>query len=107
MIKYSGGVAAYFHNHLNPNLLEWKEGNHDFYLWLRVSKGAAPDLFVCVVYVAPISSKHESESLFQNLAVDNLEVQILGGIVLLGRDFNAHIVALLDTIDINDLCELL
>jgi hypothetical protein len=68
VIKHSEGVVAYFHSHLNPNLSQWKEGNHDFYLWLRVSKGATPDLFVYVVYVAPIGSKHESESLFQNLA---------------------------------------
>jgi hypothetical protein len=60
-----------------------------------------------VVYVAPVGSKHESESLFQNLAVDIAEVQILGGKVLLGRDFNAHSVTLPDTIDISDLCELL
>jgi hypothetical protein len=45
--------------------------------------------------------------LFQNLAADIAKVQTLGGIVLLGRDFNAHIVALLDTINTNDLCELL
>jgi hypothetical protein len=44
----------------------------------------APDLFVCVVYAAPIGSKHKSESLFQNLARDIVEVQTLGGIVLLG-----------------------
>jgi len=84
-----------------------KEGSHNSYLWIRVSKGAAPDLFVCVVYVAPINSKHESESLFQNLAIDIGEVQTLGGIVLLGGDFNAHTAVLLDTIDTCDLYELL
>jgi hypothetical protein len=41
------------------------------------------------------------------LAVDIIEVQILGGIVLLGGDFNAHTTTLPDIIDINDLCELL
>jgi len=60
-----------------------------------------------VVYVAPIGSKHDSESLFQNLTADIAEVQTLGGIVLLGRDFNAHIAMLPNTIDISDLCELL
>jgi hypothetical protein len=59
------------------------------------------------VYVAPVGSKHENESLFQNLAIDIVEVQILGGIVLLGRDFNVRTATLLNTIDINDLCELL
>jgi hypothetical protein len=59
------------------------------------------------MYVACASSKHESESLFQNLAGDIVEVQILRGMVLLGGDFNARIVTLLDTVDINDLCELL
>jgi hypothetical protein len=88
-------------------LSRWKEGSHDFYLWIQVSKGAALDLFVCVVYVAFIGSKHESESLFQNLIVDIIEVQTMGGIVLLGRDFNARTIALLNTIDTNDLCELL
>jgi hypothetical protein len=105
--KHSNGVGAYFRSHLNPNLSQWKEGSHDSYLWLRVSKGVAPDLFVCMVYVALVGSKHESKSLFQNLVVDIAEVQTLGGIVLLGGDFNARIVALLDIIDINDLCELL
>jgi hypothetical protein len=38
---------------------------------------------------------------------DIAEVQTLKGIVLLGGDFNARTIALLDTIDINDLCELL
>jgi hypothetical protein len=64
-------------------------------------------LFVYVVYVAPIGSKHESESLFQNLVGDIAEVQTLGGIVLMGGDFNARTVAISDTIDISDLCELL
>jgi hypothetical protein len=41
------------------------------------------------------------------LAVDIVEVQTLGGIVLLGEDFNARTLVLLDTIDTNDLCELL
>jgi hypothetical protein len=35
------------------------------------------------VYVAPIGSKHESESLFQNLATNIVEVETLRGIVLL------------------------
>ncbi len=104
-IKHNEGVATYFRNHFNPNLSQWREGNHDSYLWLRVSKGAAFDLFVCVVYVAPVVSKHKSESLFQNMAV--VEVQILGGIILLGEDFNVCTAALLNTIDTSDLCELL
>jgi hypothetical protein len=60
-----------------------------------------------MVYAAPIGFKHESESLFQNLVADIVEIQTIGGIVLLGGDFNARIAALLDTIDISDLCELL
>ncbi len=68
VIKHSGGVAVYFRNHLSPNLSQWKEGSHDSYLWLRVNKSVAHDLFVRVVYAALVGSKHESESLFQNLA---------------------------------------
>ncbi len=64
VIKHSGGVVAYFCSHLSPNLSQWKEGSHDSYLWLRVNMSVALDLFVCVVYVAPVGSKHESESLF-------------------------------------------
>jgi sulfur relay (sulfurtransferase) DsrF/TusC family protein len=64
-------------------------------------------LFICVVYAAPIGSKHKNESLFQNLAIDISEVQTLRGIILLGGDFNVHNVTLPDTIDTNDLCELL
>jgi hypothetical protein len=60
-----------------------------------------------MVYVDPIGSKHESESMFQNLAVNIAEVQTLGGIILLGGDFNVRITTLLDTIDISNLCELL
>ncbi len=85
-IKHSKWVVAYFRNHLSPNLSQWKEGSHDSNLWLRVNTGVAPDLFICVLYVAPIGSKHKSESLFQSLAVDIVEVQTLGGIVLLGGD---------------------
>jgi hypothetical protein len=59
------------------------------------------------VYTALIGSKHENESLFQNLAVDIPEVQTLRGIVLLGGDFNARTTMLPDTINTNDLCELL
>ncbi len=102
-IKHSARVDAYFRSHLSPNLSQWKEGSHDSYLWLRVNKSVALDLFVCMVYAAPIGSKHENESLFQNLAGDIAEVQTLGGIILMKGDFNARIAALLDTIDINDL----
>jgi hypothetical protein len=73
-IKHSGVVVAYFRSHLSPNLSQWKKGSHDSYLWLRVNKGVTPDLFICVVYIAPIGSKHESESLFQNLAQDIVKV---------------------------------
>jgi hypothetical protein len=106
-IKYNRGVVVYFCSHLNPNLSQWKEESHDFYLWLRASKGVAPNLFVCMLYVGLIGSKHESESLLQNLAVDIVEIQTLGGIVLLGGDFNAHTTVLPDTINTNELCELL
>jgi hypothetical protein len=41
------------------------------------------------------------------LVIEIVEVQTLGGIILLGRDFNARITTLPDTIDINDLFELL
>ncbi len=40
--------------------------------------------------------------MFQNLAVDIAKVQTLGSIVLLGGDFNARIIVLLDTIDISN-----
>ncbi len=107
MIKHNEGVAAYFRSHLSLNLSQWKERSHDFYLWLRVNRGVALNLFVCVVYVARVGSKHKNESLFQNLAVNIAEVQTLGGIILLRRDFNACIAALLNTIDTSDLFELL
>ncbi len=60
-----------------------------------------------MVYPTLVGSKHESESLFENMAVDIVEVQTLRGIVLLGGDFNVHTIALPNTIDINDLYELL
>jgi hypothetical protein len=60
-----------------------------------------------MVYVTPIGSKHESKYLFQNLIVDIAKVQIIRGIVLLGGDFNVHTIALPNTIDTNNLCELL
>jgi hypothetical protein len=60
-----------------------------------------------MVYVALVGFNQENKSLFQNLAKDIVEVQTLGGIVLLGGDFNVHIAALLNTIDTGDLCELL
>jgi endonuclease/exonuclease/phosphatase (EEP) superfamily protein YafD len=106
-IKHSGRVIAYFRSHLSPNLSQWKEGSHDSYLWLRVNRSVAPNLFVCVVYATHVRSKHESESLFQNLVRDITKVQTLGGIVLMGGDFNARTTAISDTIDVSDLCELL
>jgi endonuclease/exonuclease/phosphatase (EEP) superfamily protein YafD len=45
--------------------------------------------------------------LFQNLTADIAEIQTLGGIVLLGGDFNARITTLPDTINTSHLCELL
>jgi len=45
--------------------------------------------------------------MFQNLVADIAEVQTLGGIVLLGGDFNARTTELLNTFDTSDLCELL
>ncbi len=72
-----------------------------------VNRGVALDLFVYVVYIALVGSKHESKFLFQNLAVDIAEVQTLGGIVLLGGDFNARTTTLPNTIDTNNFYELL
>ncbi len=60
-----------------------------------------------MVYVAPIGSKHENEFVFQNLVADIVEVQTLGGVVLLGGDFNARTTTLPDTLDTSDLYELL
>jgi len=60
-----------------------------------------------VVYATPAGSKHENKSLFQNLTADIAKIQTLGGIVLLGGDFNVHTTTLPNTIDISDLCELL
>jgi hypothetical protein len=51
-----------------------------------------------VAYTAPVGFKHENEALFQNLAGDIVEVQTLGGIVLMGWDFNARSIALSNTI---------
>jgi hypothetical protein len=48
-------------------------------------------LFVYVVYVTLVGSKHENQSLFENLASDIVEVQTLGGIVLLGGDLQIPI----------------
>jgi hypothetical protein len=59
-----------------------------------------------MVYIAHVGFKHNSKSLFQNLAANIVEVQTLGGIILLGGDFNARIATLPDTIDTSDLCEL-
>jgi hypothetical protein len=95
-IKHSRGVDFYFRSHFSPNLSQWKEGSHNSYLWLQVNRGVASNLFVCMVYVVP-----------QNLVVDIVEVQTLGGILLLGGDFNMRIVVLPNTIDTSDLCELL
>jgi len=106
-IKHSEGVVVYFRSCFSPNLSQWKERSHDSYLWLRVSKGVALDLFVYMVYATPIGFKHENESLFQNLAINIVKIQTLGGIVLLGGDFNAHTTTLPNTIDTSDLCELL
>jgi len=41
------------------------------------------------------------------MVADIIEVQTLGGIVLLGGDFNARTTTLPDTLDTSDLCELL
>ncbi len=54
-----------------------------------------------MVYIAPIGSKHENESLFQNLVIDIVKVQTLGGIILLGGDFHARTTTLLDTNFVN------
>jgi hypothetical protein len=69
--------------------------------------GVAPNLFVYVVYATLVGSEHESVSLFQNLATGIAEIQTLKGIVLLVGDFNARTATLPNTIDTNDLCELL
>jgi hypothetical protein len=106
-IKHNEGVDVYFRSYLSANLSQWKEGSHDSYLWLWVKRSVAPDLFIYVVYTIPIGSKHKNKSLFQNLAVNIAEVQTLGGKILLGGDFNAHTATLLNTIDTNNLCELL
>jgi hypothetical protein len=105
MIKHNGGCCLFLQPP-QPKPITM-EGSHDSYLWLPVSKGVALDLFVYVVYVAIVGSKHESKSLFQNLTVNIVEVQILKGIILLGGDFNVRTIALPNTIDISDLRELL
>jgi endonuclease/exonuclease/phosphatase (EEP) superfamily protein YafD len=92
---------------VTPNLSQWKEGSHDSYLWVWVNRGGVPNLFIYMVYVVSVGSKHENDSLFQNLGINIAEFQTLRGIILLGGDFNARITALPNTINISDLCELL
>jgi hypothetical protein len=60
-----------------------------------------------MVYIALVGSKHENEFLFQNLVINIGEIQTLGGIVLLGGDFNVRTARLPNTIDTSNLCELL
>jgi len=43
--------------------------------------------------------------MFQNLVADIAKVQTLGGVILLGGDFNARTAALPNTLDTSDLCE--
>jgi hypothetical protein len=102
VVKHSGGFVVYFRSHFNPNFSQWKKRSHNSYLWLPFSRGATPDLFVCVVYIALVGSKHKSKSLFQNLAANIVEIQTLGGIILLGGDFNAHTAMLPNTISTSD-----
>jgi hypothetical protein len=74
VIKYKGGGGLLLTSiATSPQTYHsgWKEGSHNYYLLLRVNRGDALDLFVCVVYVTPVGSKHKNESLFQNLVVDN------------------------------------
>jgi hypothetical protein len=49
--------------------------------------GAAPDLFIYMVYAAPIGYKHKNKSLFQNLASDIVEVQNSKGHNTTGKGF--------------------
>jgi hypothetical protein len=64
-----------------------KKGSHDSYLWLRVNRGVAPDLFVCVVYATFVGSKHKNEFMFQNLAINIVKVQKSKGHNIIGRGF--------------------
>jgi hypothetical protein len=57
-----------------------------------------------MVYIALVGSKYENKSLFKNLVASIVEVQTLGGIVVLGGDFNVCIAVLPDTIHTSDLC---
>jgi hypothetical protein len=54
-----------------------------------------------------LSPNTKVNPLFQNLATNIVEVQTLGGILLLGGDFNARTIVLSNTIATSDLCELL
>jgi hypothetical protein len=103
VIKHSGGVLLIF----AATSSQIRHSGRKEAMILIYGYGLVEVMPLIYLYVAPIGFKHKNESFFQNLVGDIVEVQIVGGIVLLGEDFNAHIVALPDTTDINDLCELL
>ncbi len=96
-VRNKGGVAAYVKADLAGDVSHWKAAADGSYLWLRIKRNstALPDIFVCIAYIAPLSSVahsrfHALPDPVQRIYDDVATVKSLGGLVLLAGDFNAR-----------------
>ncbi|CAG2184913.1 unnamed protein product [Mytilus edulis] len=93
--RHFGGIAILQKSHVKPHVKILINSNPD-YQWIKLEKsffGFKSDLFICVLYNPPVTSKYTQElssDVFDCIEKDILQYKKMGEILLCG-DFNARI----------------
>ncbi|CAG2185067.1 unnamed protein product [Mytilus edulis] len=110
--RYSGGIIIFYKNSIHQGLTYVKNGSlSNNRLWLKLDKnffGLSDDIYICAVYIPPVSSTHYDDDFLQL----EKEINIFskkGKVVLLG-DFNSRTGDKLDyikddSLDINNFAQ--
>ena len=105
--RYSGGIMVLYKKEIHKGLTYLKDGtNSPNRLWIKLDKncfGFNDDIYICCIYIPPITSKHYDNDIFYlENEINNFSNK--GSILLIG-DFNARTGCNLDFIE-NDSTEI-
>ena len=100
--RASGGIIVYYKTFLEPHIEVLKRSTQ--YAWIKISQNTfnniMSDIYLCVGYKLPISSKYSDENFYDNLASDILTYTSEDSNCIFIGDFNSRIGNPQDHVDI-------